>query len=129
MVSGLETSNLTSFASSDDVNFILHLRPEDAGKGLYKRFHNLAEELHDRASFGVISRTSDTSADEEGEDAPSVLRCYNNVEDVEKSLDRFYDDTVGLRNFVMGCMRKLVQPMTRLNVQGFTEVGGAESLT
>ncbi len=122
VVGGITSTNLTSFAHSDDVNFVLHLRAEDAGKGLYKRFHDLAEEFHDRASFGVVSRTEDGSIDEEGEDAPSVLRCYNNADDTKKSLYHFFDDTVGLRNFVLRCMRKLIQPMNKLNHQVFTEV-------
>ncbi|CRK20828.1 hypothetical protein BN1708_017822, partial [Verticillium longisporum] len=37
----------------------------------YKRFHDLAEEFHDRYTFAIASRATDGSADELGEDAPS----------------------------------------------------------
>lgn len=106
----------------------MHLRTDDAGKGLYKRYHDLALEFRDRWSFGIVSRSDESSIDEEGEDAPSVLRCYNNRQDIQKSLDKFFDDTIGLRNFVLDCGRNLVQPLTKLNVKGYTEVSTPRKL-
>ncbi|CRK13441.1 hypothetical protein BN1723_010024 [Verticillium longisporum] len=93
VVDGLEAANLTSFKDSDDVVFILYLRGQDAGRGLYKRFHDLAEEFHDRYTFAIASRATDGSADELGEDAPSVLRCFNHRDGREAELDHFFQDT------------------------------------
>ncbi|KAM0276989.1 hypothetical protein ACHAQH_006172 [Verticillium albo-atrum] len=121
VVGGLEAANLTSFQNSDDVVFILHLRPQDAGRGLYKRFHDLAEEFHDRYAFAIASRASDGSADELGEDAPSVLRCFNHRDGREAEIDQFFKDVGSLRRFVVGCGERLVKQLTRLNAYDFTE--------
>ncbi|KAF3344550.1 hypothetical protein VdG2_07238 [Verticillium dahliae VDG2] len=121
VVDGLEAANLTSFKDSDDVVFILHLRSQDAGRGLYKRFHDLAEEFHDRYTFAIASRATDGSADELGEDAPSVLRCFNHRDGREAELDHFFQDVGSLRRFVVGCGERLVKQLTRLNAWGFTE--------
>ncbi|KAH7349701.1 hypothetical protein B0T11DRAFT_289717 [Plectosphaerella cucumerina] len=123
LVEGLTAADLEAYRKSDDVNFILHLLPSDAGKGVYKRYHDLAQEFHDRYSFGIISRTEDgsTSENEDGEPAPSVLRCYNNAEGTEAELASFFDNTVGLRRFIESCGRPLVQQMGRLNANSFLE--------
>ncbi|KAM0324654.1 hypothetical protein ACHAQA_008045 [Verticillium albo-atrum] len=121
VVGGLEASNLTSFENSDDVVFILHLRPQDAGRGLYKRFHDLAEEFHDRYAFAIVSRSSAGSADELGEDAPSVLRCLNHRDGRELEISDFFSDVGSLRRFVVGCGERLVQQLTRLNSYDFIE--------
>ncbi|KAF3355796.1 hypothetical protein VdG1_06845 [Verticillium dahliae VDG1] len=94
VVDGLEAANLTSFKDSDDVVFILHLRSQDAGRGLYKRFHDLAED---------------------------VLRCFNHRDGREAELDHFFQDVGSLRRFVVGCGERLVKQLTRLNAWGFTE--------
>ncbi|KAH6668629.1 disulfide isomerase, partial [Plectosphaerella plurivora] len=122
LVEGLTATDLEKYRTSDDVNFVLHLLPSDAGKGVYKRYHDLAQEFHDRFSFGIISRTEDGSASEEdGEPAPSVLHCYNNVEGKEATLNTFFDNSVGLRRFIESCGQPLVQQMGRLNANTFLE--------
>lgn len=132
VVEGLETENLDAYKTSDDVTFVMHLRAEDAGKGVYKRYHDLAQEFHDRYSFGIISRADQACNDDDDDNnttpeqaeppaEPSVLHCYNNVEGTEGTLDRFFEDTIGLRNFVEKCTRRLVQPLGRLNANHFLE--------
>lgn len=99
----------------------LHLRDEYASKGLYKRYYDLANEFHDRFTFGIVSRDDDNSVDEEGENAPSVLRCRNNRDGIDKSMDRFFDRSQDMRNFVETCGARLIRDMGSLNMDVYLE--------
>ncbi|EFQ27242.1 uncharacterized protein GLRG_01737 [Colletotrichum graminicola M1.001] len=115
-VSGLGAENVTDFSSTDDYVFILHLTDADAGKGLYKRFHDLATMFRDRYSFGVVP------AKEQG--GASTLECYNSPDEVQRSTQNLVDDFNSLKGFFEICTSRMIPEMTRENKKYFTEGTG-----
>ncbi|KAH9229691.1 hypothetical protein K456DRAFT_1752536 [Colletotrichum gloeosporioides 23] len=107
VISSLGLENVTDFAYTDSVVFILRLTDRDAGKGLYKRFHDLASDNAHRYSFGVISR--------DPEDGPSSLDCFNNLDDVTLSTTDFFSHIFSLDDFLASCATRLVTEMTHRN--------------
>lgn len=114
VISSLGLENVTDFAYTDSVIFILRLTDRDVGKGLYKRFHDLASDNAHRYSFGVISR--------DPEDGPSSLDCFNNLDDVTLSTTDFFSHIFSLDEFLTSCATRLVTEMTHLNEADFIEV-------
>ncbi|KAK1986081.1 thioredoxin-like domain-containing protein [Colletotrichum cereale] len=115
-VSGLGAENVTDFSSIDDYVFVLHLTDADAGKGLYKRFHDLAMAFRDRYSFGVVPA--------EHQDGGSTLECYNSLDEVKRSTQDLVEDFNSLKSFFEICTNRLVPEMTRENKRYFTEGTG-----
>ncbi|KAK1992246.1 hypothetical protein LX36DRAFT_694338 [Colletotrichum falcatum] len=115
-VSGLGAENVTDFSSTDDYVFILHLTDADAGKGLYKRFHDLATAFRDRYSFGVVPAKE--------QDGVSTLECYNSLDGVQRSTQNLVDDFNSLKGFFEICTDRLVPEMTRGNKKHFNEGTG-----
>ncbi|KAL0940113.1 protein disulfide isomerase [Colletotrichum truncatum] len=112
VVSGLSLENVTSFAYTDSFVFILHLTDQDAGKGLYKRFHDLATTNAHLHSYGVISRDS--------KNGPSSLDCFNNLDDEKHSTDEFFKHVYSLEEFVKACTNRIVPEMTHQNKVDYT---------
>ncbi|KAK2007878.1 hypothetical protein LZ32DRAFT_666046 [Colletotrichum eremochloae] len=115
-VSGLGAENATDFRLADDYVFILHLTDADAGKGLYKRFHDLATAFRDRYSFGVVPAKE--------QDGVSTLECYNNLDEIQRSTQNLIEDFNSLRSFFEICTSSPVPEMTRENKKYFTEGAG-----
>jgi len=115
-VSGLGAENVTDFSSTDDYVFILHLTDADAGRGLYKRFHDLATAFRDRYSFGVVPAKE--------QDGASTLECYNSLDEVQRSTQNLVDNFNSLKGFFEICTSRLVPEMTRENKKYFTEGTG-----
>ncbi|KAK2035677.1 hypothetical protein LX32DRAFT_659276 [Colletotrichum zoysiae] len=113
VVPGLGADNITEFSSTDDYVFVLHLTDADAGKGLYKRFHDLATAFRDRYSFGVIPAKE--------QDGASTLECYNNLDEVQRSTQNLVEDFNSLKSFFEICTSRPVPEMTRENKKYFTE--------
>ncbi|KAK2039484.1 hypothetical protein LZ31DRAFT_558760 [Colletotrichum somersetense] len=113
IVSGLGADNITEFSSTDDYVFILHLTDADAGKGLYKRFHDLATAFRDRYSLGVIPAKD--------QDGASTLECYNNLDEVQRSTQNLVENFNSLKSFFEICTSRPVPEMTRENKKYFTE--------
>ncbi|KAF6808957.1 protein disulfide isomerase, partial [Colletotrichum sojae] len=113
LVSGLGPENITTFTSADSHVFVLHLTEEDAGAGLYRRFHELASRNAHLYSFGVIPRKR--------VHRPSFLDCFNNLDDTKNSTTEFYTNVFSLDEFVDTCTTRLIPEMTHKNKKAYTE--------
>ena len=109
-ISTLDSHNMTSFTSVDDVVFVAHLAPQAAN--LRQRFEKMAEEYADRHSFGIV-----TVPDSHG----SAINCYNNVDDRQHAMDNL-DSVRALKDFIVRCSTFLVPQMTRRNELGYLRV-------
>ncbi|KAF9874334.1 hypothetical protein CkaCkLH20_08317 [Colletotrichum karsti] len=113
VISSLGLENVTDFAYADSVVFILRLTDQDAGKGLYKRFLDLATDNAHHYSFGAISR--------DPADGPSSLDCFNNLDHFILSTTEFFKDVYSLDDFLKSCSSRLVPEMTHGNKAEYKE--------
>jgi protein disulfide-isomerase A1 len=92
----------------DDIVVVAELRGED--EAIFESFYNVAEQYRDRYSFGVRELMS----------GPSVVRCRNNPDDLERSAKDL--ERVGaLKELIEKCSTPLVLPLTRRNEVAFNE--------
>lgn len=102
IMSTVDSKNITSFRSIDDVVFVAHLRPHDTN--VHDRFEALAGQYRDRSSFAVASDAQDQSG----------ITCYNNLDEVQMSTAEL-SAVESLENFVRLCSAPLIPELTRRN--------------
>lgn len=119
-VSKLVTQDIASFSSSDDIVFIAHLGQEkdenDVGS-LSQRMKVLANEYHDRFSFGVTQGPP-------GESTPSnvgSISCYNNLDGSRHDTAEIYS-VDALKKTLDACTTLLVPQLTRRNEMKYISV-------
>jgi protein disulfide-isomerase A1 len=100
-VTALDDKKITAFQSIDDAVIIAHINPRDTH--LQTGFKSLASRYRDRASFGTLKTTEDSS-----------VVCYNN-KDNEQSSTKHLAEIESLGAFVANCMKPLVGEFSRRN--------------
>ena len=111
-ISSLTPENKTAFQAIDDVVLIGRFRPET---NLLTQFMTIAEQYHDRYSFGIASV----------QQGPA-MECYNNVDGVQRSTTEFPSPT-SIETFVRLCATPLIPEMTRRNELSFYKVSLSSS--
>lgn len=103
-LSAVDSKNITSFLSIDDVVFVAHLHAEDTN--LYDRYETLARQYHDRYSFAVAR----------SERGRPEISCYNNPDDMQRSTAEF-STVESLENLVKLCSTPIIPELTRRTEQ------------
>lgn len=114
VISELDSKNVTSFLTIDDIVFVAHLTPED--ENLFLRYEDIADKYHDRFSFGRVPIPK----------APSGIACYNNLDNMQHTVSVELETVEALERFVKLCSTPLVPELTRRNE--FEYLGAGKSM-
>jgi protein disulfide-isomerase A1 len=109
VMSVVDSKNLTSFLSIDDIVLVAHLQPEDSN--LFDRFTTMARQFHDRYSFAVAR----------GVQSQLGISCYNNLDDTQRSTAEL-STVESLENFVRLCSTPVIPELTRRNERQYLTV-------
>ncbi len=112
-VSPVTSQNITAFQVIDDVVLIGRFTP---GTTLQTQFKDIAEQYHDRYSFGIATK----------QQGPS-MECFNNFDGLHRTTSEFPSPT-SIEAFVKLCATPLVPELTRRNELSFYEVSPARQL-
>ena len=109
-----DARNLDGFLGSDTIVFVAHIADED--NSAYVRYKALAKQYRDRYSFAIGPAAEETS----------ILRCRNNIDDEEHTLNELWR-VEALDNFVKMCSEPLIPELVRRNEEYYSLVGSPRS--